>query len=325
MRELAFDQFPRVDLGGGPTPMQRAEGLSEELGLEILLKRDDLTGIGLGGNKVRALEFLLGHALRSGCDVLVTGSGPQSNWSFLAALAARRHGLDARLVFYGHRPGREEGNYLLQQVTGADISFTGDSRRASVDAEIEAIADRLRSDGRRPFVLPRGGATPIGSLGYVLAAVEIARQSTHLSLPSPTVWLATGSCGTQAGLVVGASEGLIRHVVGVTVSRSAQECVERVQTLARQAADLLDLASPSRDLIDVRDGFVGDGYGAASAAGREAADLMARTEGVLLDPAFGSKALAALASAARARKVEGPVVFLVSGGQPTLFLDQVDL
>ena len=325
MSDLPFARFPRVDLGASHTPLHRAAALSDALGLEVLLKRDDLTGIGLGGNKVRGLEFLLGSALEDDCDVLVTGSGPQSNWSFLAALAARRCGMDARLVFYGTAPGRREGNYLLQHATEAEITFTGDSRRQSVDAEIDRIGRQLVADGRRPLVLPRGGATALGCLGYVLAAAEIEEQSRGMGVSRPTVWLATGSCGTQAGLVVGVSEGLIGGAVGVTVSRPTSECRARVTTLARHTAELLDLPAPNPALVDVRDGFIGPGYGIASTDGQAAADLMARTEGVLLDAPFGAKAAAALFAAGCAKAVVGPVVFLVSGGQPTLFLQEASL
>jgi D-cysteine desulfhydrase len=166
-------------------------------------------------------------------------------------------------------------------------------------------------------VLPRGGATAVGSVGYVLGAAEIG---THL--PGATVWLATGSCGTQAGLVAGARAAGLGQVVGVTVSRPVQECRTRVLELGRAAAEIAGVPPPHEPDVDVRDGWVGAGYGVPSTAGRRAADLLARTEGVLVDPVFGAKALAALVDAASSSAVPEPVVFLVSGGSPTLLLSE---
>ncbi|MEZ5116877.1 MAG: pyridoxal-phosphate dependent enzyme [Candidatus Nanopelagicales bacterium] len=311
----------RVGLASLPTPLQRAPRLSDALGVEVLLKRDDLTGIGLGGNKVRGLEFLLGEGIARGCDVLVTGSGPQSNWAFLAALAARRCGMDAALCFYGDPPAQPRGNLMLQSLTGARIRYTGDRDRASVDPVLEDIATELRAEGRVPLVLPRGGATGLGSVGYVVGARETADQVAAEALPSPQFWLATGSCGTQAGLEVGAAEGWFAGVTGVTVSRSAQECVDRVHRLAHEAAGLTGLSGPDLAGIEVRDGWIGAGYGVASDAGRAAAALVAKTEGILLDPFFGAKAMAALVDEARHGSLAGPIVFLVSGGAPTIFAE----
>jgi D-cysteine desulfhydrase len=325
MADAALDLIPRVSLGQFPTPLQEAPRLSAAAGVPIWLKRDDLTGVGLGGNKVRPLEFLLGAALDEGCDVLVTGSGPQSNWAMLAALAARRCGLESELCFYGSAPAVARGNLLLQDLTGAHISWTGTKDRASVDLLIEETAERLRALGRRPLVLPRGGATARGSIGYYSAAVELAQQCRVAGIGQPTVWLGTGSCGTQAGLVAAAGAAVISRVVGVTVSRPVAECRTRVATLAAGAADLLGIPTPPAAEVEVLDGWIGSGYGIASDEGRAAADLVAGTEAVILDPVFGAKAMAALLENARTGAMEGPVVFLVSGGAPTLFAQGGDL
>lgn len=312
---LAAGSIPRLQLGTFPTPMHEAPRLSAELGISVWLKRDDLTGFGLGGNKVRVLEFLLAGAREQGFDCLVTGAGPQSNWAFLAALAARREGMDPHLCFYGDPPGRIDGNYRLQALAGSTICWTGIPDRASVDPLIDATAQRLREQGRSPLVLPRGGATGVGSIGYVLGAAEIGS-----SMPGATVWLATGSCGTQAGLVAGRAAAGLGRVVGVTVSRPVQECEQRVHRLGCEAADLVGLARPPEDCVDVRGGWIGPGYGQPSSDGFRAAQLLARTEGVLVDPVFGAKALAALIDAAGTGQLDGPVVFLVSGGAPTMLL-----
>ncbi len=329
--------LPRVPLVAAPTPLQPAPGLSAALGTEVWFKRDDLTGLGLGGNKVRGLEYLLGEALAQGCDCLVTGAGPQSNWAMLAALAARRCGLDSYLVFYG-APTRPVGNLLLDELAGADVRFTGEVDRASVDPAIEKLGDELRADGRRPYLVPRGGATARGAAGYVRASLELADQLMTAGLTPSRLWLATGSCGTQAGLVAGARWlGSPYRVVGVTVSRPVEECVARVTMLADGVSELLRLpgadpgdgtgtgdATGTRD-VTVVGGYLGPEYGQRSPEGEDAARLVARTEGVFLDPVFGAKAMAGLVDAAAglvdaaAGLLGGPVVFLVSGGAPTLF------
>jgi D-cysteine desulfhydrase len=303
-----------------PTPLQPAPRLSDALGTEIWLKRDDLLGLGLGGNKTRPLEFLLGDALRLGCDVLVTGSGAQSNWSMLAALAAQRCGLDAVVCFYGEPPVEARGNLHLHGLVGADVRWTGAPTRDSVDAMIETVADDLRGAGRRPYVVPRGGATPRGSLGYLIGAAEISRQCADAGLEAATLWLATGSCGTQAGLVAGVAAGLLPAVVGVTVSRPAEECRSRILDLASGAAALAGTPTPQTTHVDVLDGYLGAGYGVPSPEGTLAAALTLQREGIFLDPPFCAKAMAALVDAAAEGRVHGPVVFLVSGGSPTLFV-----
>lgn len=309
---------PRIRLGTFPTPLQSAPRLSEAVGVEIWLKRDDMTGLGLGGNKVRGLEYLLADAQRLGCDHLVTGGGPGSNWAMLAALAARTRDMDAVLVCYGD-PVPPVGNMALAASVGTEIRFTGSADRATVDTGVAAVAAELRAAGHRPYPLGRGGATAVGALGYVAASQELAVQMLAAGLDPVAVWLATGSCGTQAGLVAGMSwqcPGV--GVVGVTVSRPVDECVERVAAVAHEVAHRIGVPPPDR-APTVVGGHIGPGYGHRSAEGDAAAQLVARTEGVFLDPIFAAKAMAGLRAAAGRGEVEGPVVFLVTGGAPTLF------
>ena len=315
-----------MDLVLAPTPLHPAPRLSRELGVPVLLKRDDLTGVGLGGNKLRGLEFLIADALSQGCDSLVTGAGPQSNWTMLAALTCLRYGIEPHVVCYGSGEGEPQGNMRLHRWLGVDVRFTGEAERSSVDAGIAAVTGELRAAGRHPYPVPRGGATPLGALGYVRASQELAAQLAGLDESPTGLWLATGSCGTQAGLVAGAAMTSASYqVVGVTVSRPAGDAAGRVRELAAAAAALAgtgpDLLGTSTVLPtpDVRTGWIGPGYGAPSAAGQAAARLVAETEGVFLDPVFGAKAMAALIAGCRAGQVHGPQVFLVSGGAPTLF------
>ncbi len=309
--------LPRIRLATLPTPLQPAPRLSAAVGVEIWLKRDDLTGLGLGGNKVRGLEFLLADALARGCDTVVTGGGPGSNWAMLAALAARTRGLDTVLVCYGDRVS-PLGNMALATSVGAQVRFTGDPDRTSVDVGVAAVADELRAAGRTPYPLGRGGVTAVGAMGYLTAARELAVQLADVDCVPTALWLATGSCGTQAGLVAGAAWQRLCPVVGVSVSRPADECVARIEAVSHAAAELASVPRPEGRPLVV-DGHIGPGYGKRSAEGEAAAELVARTEGVFLDPIFAAKAMAGLLAAIKHGEVRGPIVFLVTGGAPTLF------
>lgn len=316
MRLAELRRFP---LGVFPTPLQRAARLSEATGTQVLIKRDDLTGLGLGGNKVRKLEYLVADALAEGADVLVTGGGRQSNHAALTALAARRAGMVAHLVFYGSPSNEDEGNAVLNTLTGATITYTGHDDRASVDRCLDTVAAELRSAGRRPYVIPRGGATPLGCVGYVRASLELAVQLAERDCSPALLVLATGSCGTQAGLALGATwlQATYR-VVGVTVSRPRDECLDRIAELGGTCAELLGLDGGEALELEVLDGYLGPGYGQGSDRGRAAMELIARTEGLVLDPVFTAKAMAALLDLAG--EVSGPIVFLHSGGAPTVFV-----
>jgi len=242
---------PRVPLATLPTPLQAAPRLSAAAGAEVWLKRDDLTGFGLGGNKVRGLEYVLADAERTGCDVLVTGGGPQSNWAMLAALAARTRGLDCVLVSFG-RPVPPVGNHALAELAGATLRFTGDDDRSAVDRVVGEVAADLRAQGRTPYAVGRGGATGIGALGYVAAGLELAGQLHRTGLRPAQLWLATGSCGTHAGL--SAAQAWLRpgyEVVGVTVSRPAAECRERVRRIADEAAALIGTPLVPTQLLEM--------------------------------------------------------------------------
>jgi D-cysteine desulfhydrase len=304
---------PRIRLAILPTPLQAAPRLSDALGIEVWVKRDDLTGVGLGGNKARKLEFLLGDARAWGADVVVTGGGPGSNHIQITAAAAARLGLDCLLVLYGDRPRPEPLNLRLARLAGAQVRFTGDHDRAHVDAGIDATVGRLERNGRRPYRIGRGGATAVGCLGYVEAAFELEEQLVATGLEPAMVVLATGSCGTQAGLALGAAlTGTSWRLYGVSVSRPVAECRERIGTLALGAASVLGVGATLAD-IELTDG-IGPGYGRPSRAGQAAASLAGRTEGLFLDPVFTAKAMAALVAQAQAGALAGPVVFLHSGG-----------
>ena len=311
-----------------PTPLHRAPRLSEELGTEVWLKRDDLTGLGLGGNKARPAQYLLADAERRGADHFVTGGGPSSNWVLTAATGAMRRGLRTEVVLFGDGEGPEPGCLrLLRRLPGVRIVFTGDPVRASVDPVLERRAEEIRERGGSPYVVGRGGASPVGALGYIAAVDEIDSQLADLQAGTnaavKTVWLAVGSCGTMAGLVAGHSRtGAARRITGVSVHRSPAECRRRVAEISEGALDLLSCPPSRRRTVqwEVRDGLSPD-----PGRVRAAVELMMRTEGIFLDDEFGGPALAALLAFINEGEGEGeedanaPVLFLVTGGAPALF------
>lgn len=331
----ALGGLPRTPLATLPTPLLPAPRLSHAVGVEVWIKRDDLTGLLLGGNKARKLEFLCGEAMARGADTLVTGGGAASNHVQLTAAACARLGLGCVAVCYGEAPPAEPLGLRVTRRLGADVRFTGTPERTSDAARRDEVAAKLPADGRRPYVIPRGGASAVGAVGYAAAAFELAGQLAGVGVGRATVLLATGSCGTQAGLVAGA--GLLRavvppgaarrheepeaavrlEVVGVPVSRPAGECVDRIARLATGCARRLRSARvfTAAD-VQLLDGYAGSAYGKASPEGDDAAVLAARTEGLLLDPVFTAKAMAALVAEGRAGDLAGPVVFVHTGGAP---------
>lgn len=304
----------RAVLASLPTPLVRAPRLSEAVGIEILLKRDDLTGLGLGGNKARSVEFHVGAAEQAGADVFVTGGGPRSSWVLTAAVGAASRGFAVELVMFGDRPPPGRGSLeLLDRLDGIRVTFTGDRVRSSVDPMLLNLEERLRGSGRNPYVVGRGGADPVGAFGYLSAVEELEGQLGDRGVAPRSLWTSTGSCGTQAGLVAGyrcRPDGLL--IVGASVHRPVDECTERIRTISEAALDMAAVEERydvSWELLDERDPDPAEVEAAAA--------LMARTEGILLDPEFGSPALAALMR--ESSQVQGPVVFLVTGGTLNLF------
>ena len=325
--EIGMKNIPRVPLAFLPTPIMEAPRLAEAIGGPALwIKRDDLTGFGFGGNKIRGLEFLLADALAQGADTLVTGAAPQSNYVRATAAVAAHAGLHMVAVYSGTPPAQVQGNYRLTRLLGAEIRFTGDTDRASVDGAIEETAHELRSDGRRPYTIPRGGASVLGTLGYVQAAYELAEQCAAKAIVPDAIVLATGSCGTQAGLLAGVQLlGLPWRVEGFTVSRPVDEVTSRVLNLAQAAIELLGSrhSIAPQDVI-VHSGFIGPGYGVPTPEGAEAIRLVARCEGIFLDPTYTGKAMAGYLAFCRAGRFrpEETIIFLHTGGEPALFVGE---
>jgi D-cysteine desulfhydrase len=307
---------PRLRLAVLPTPLVRLERLERALGgPPLYAKRDDLCGFALAGNKTRALEYLLGDALARGCDLLLTGGGAASSHCQGSAAAARVAGMDCVLVLYGGEPSLPHPNLVLARRFGAGVRFTGDARRESVDTALEAVAAELEAEGRRPYLIPRGGAREVATLGYAAAAAEAAAQLEAMEVEPALMLVAAGSGVTQAGLVAGLlAAGRRTRLVGASVSRPVEECAARVLDLARACASLLGAPAPATAAVEVHDAR-GPGYGIPSEEGERAARLAAWHEGLVLDPAFTAKALGLLPRLL-ARGVDGPVLYWHTGGVP---------
>src|SRR5215831_4436441 len=239
--DLGLKNIPRVPLAFLPTPIVEAPRLAAVVsGPKIWIKRDDLTGFGFGGNKIRGLEFLLADALAHQADTFVTGAGPQSNYVRATAAVAAHAGLHMVAIYSGTPPPKVQGNYRLTRLLGAEIRFTGDPNRASVDGVIAETARELLSIGRKPYTIPRGGASVPGTLGYIQAVYELAEQCAAKGIVPDAIVLATGSCGTHAGLLAGVHLlHLPWRIEGFTVSRPVDEVQARVLSLAQAAIELL--------------------------------------------------------------------------------------
>ena len=294
----------RIALGTWPTPVEPLPRLAAHLGLDpdaLLLKRDDLTGLGGGGNKVRKLEPLCAEASEVGADLLVTSGAAQSNHARITAAAAARLGLDCVLVLWGDPPEQARGNLLLDALAGAELVWTGDE---AVDDVVQRVAAERRAAGRAPYVVPYGGSSPRSAQGYVRCAEELVDQVPDVGL----VVTAVGSGGTMAGLVAGLGAD---RVLGVDTGATADG--------EGAVRDLLVGMGEPADGLRMRGDQVGEGYSSIGEPVRAALRLMARTEGVFLDPIYTGRAMAGLVAAAGEGLLAGRrTVLLHSGGLPGL-------
>jgi D-cysteine desulfhydrase family pyridoxal phosphate-dependent enzyme len=281
----------RIQLGFFPTPIEKLERLSRELGgPEIYVKRDDQTGLATGGNKTRKLEFLFADAREKGCRHLVTIGGPQSNHVRQTAAAAARLGFDCTLVLRGDPPSERVGNLLLDELFGARLCWAGRGNREAVAYNVMA---QLRESGIRPYLIPLGGSNALGALGYVGAMEEALDQLSHTGVQIDTMVVASSSAGTQAGMVLGAALREYKgQVLGISIDSHRIELAACVRRLAMDACKLCrpDLTEPDFQ-IAVNDGYLGHGYAKVGELEREAIRLVARTEGLLLDPVYTSRAM----------------------------------
>ncbi|HET7265914.1 MAG TPA: D-cysteine desulfhydrase family protein [bacterium] len=324
---LQVARLPRVRLAALPTPLHEAPRLERALagegeGPRLLIKRDDLTGFALGGNKVRKIEYHLGEALAGGFDTLVTTGAIQSNHCRVTAAAARVGGMDCVLALRPVEPEMMQGNFLLDHLFGARIRITPGTDRASAEAVIEEEMAALRTKGRRPYFIPSGASTPLGAAAYAQAFVEMLGQTTAQGIAVDSVVFCSGSGGTHAGLAIGAAlsqSGV--EIVGIGDGARREDLAPKVSGLVAEFAERFDVdvhVAPN-DVI-VLDEYGGT-YGEPTAEGTKAIKTAARSEGILLDPVYTGKAMAGLADLIRRRRWsrDQTVVFWHTGGQPALF------
>ncbi len=321
-----LEALPRLSLVTEPTPLAPASRLSAALGgPQLWFKRDDLLPVAFGGNKVRSLDLIVAEALRRGADALVTGAGPLSNHVRASAGVAAMTGI---AIYWGVPPSRAEGNHWLTRMLGAEIVFTGDADRSSVDSGIEASAAEVVAQGGRPFSVPRGGACALGVLAHVLAVRETLEQCAVFGIMPQAVVMAVGGAGTLAGWLLGtALFGAVWRLEAITVSRPAVEALARARNLAAEAAAMLDCpAQLSSVELFVHESFLGAGYGVPSPQGQSAIVATARTEGVFLDPTYTGKAMAGYSALLSQGRYAGAddVLFLHTGGAPSLFTAAVE-
>lgn len=311
----------RVSLAHLPTPLQPLERLSRELGgPQLWIKRDDLTGLALGGNKTRKLEFLMGEAIHRQAQTVITAGSVQSNHARQTAAAAARCGLRCILVLSPMAPAEPEGNLFLDHLLGAQIRWAGDRDR---DEFMQQIADQERVANRTPYIIPYGGSNALGAAAYFEAMHEMVRQSRQAQVEFDSVVFASSSGGTQSGMVAGsAAMHYPGRIVGMSVDVPSDMLAQRVLRLARLTIEYLDVrVEVSEDRVIVVDDYVGEGYAIMGEPEREAIDLLARFEGILLDPVYTAKAMAGLIDLVRKKtwRQDQAVLFWHTGGAPALF------
>lgn len=330
---MLLSRFPRVSLAHLPTPLELLPRLSEHLGgPQIYVKRDDCTGLATGGNKTRKLEFSMAAALDEGADTVITVGAVQSNHVRQTAAAASKLGLRCE-VLLEHRiddPSDDyvkSGNVLLDRIFGARLrEFPAGT---DFDAEMQAVADEVQAAGGRGYIIPGGASNHIGALGYVNCAMELVNQTNERGLVIDHLVTATGSAGTQGGLIVGLkamNTGIPLLGIGVSAAREDQE--QKVFDLACETAEYIGVPGiVAREDVVANCDYVGDGYGIPTEAMNEAVLLLARLEGLLFDPVYSGKALAGLIDLVRSGHFAGAenIVFLHTGGSAALFAYVGDL
>ena len=316
-----MNKIPRLHFAHLPTPIEELPRLSEALsGPRILIKRDDQTGLAFGGNKTRKLEFLVAEAQAQGARTLISGGALQSNHCRQTAAAAARYGLDCILVLNGEMPAHPSANLLLDQLFGAEIVTIAD--RKERDRLLQETFDKAVADGRKPYLVPYGGSSPTGALGYAFAVKEFMKQNVH----ADWIVFGTSSGGTHAGLVLGQRVfGFKGKVLGISIDESEEWLKSHVSALASDASEKLGERiefTPAEVLANAD--YCSAGYGVLTQAEREAVKLFAMYEGLLLDPVYTGRAAAGMIDLIRKGffKKDETVLFWHTGGQPALFAEK---
>jgi len=316
-----LESIPKINLGCYPTPFYKLKNLSKKTGLNLFIKREDLSGLGLGGNKIRKLEYLLADAKQKKCDVVITTGAAQSNHAMLTAAACRVLNLEPILVLKERGVTSLRGNLLLSKILDSEVHFVDTDDKEIVNAKIDTIMKQLEFSGKKPYFIPTGGSVPLGVLGYVSAVFEIFNQAEHDDVRIDHIVCATGSGGIQAGLIAGVELlNKSAKVTGINIS-SNKELPEIVANLANGAFGLL---SSDKNIIKeeiIVEDYVGEGYAIPSKEGTKAIKTVARSEGIMLDHVYTGKAFGGLLLLSEQGYFEKDenILFIHTGGLPALF------
>ena len=323
----SLDKIPNINLANLPTPFEEVTRLANRIGLsKLFIKRDDLTGLAGGGNKARKLEYDFAEIISGGYDVVITAGGIQSNHARMTAAAARKLGLDIKLVLGGPDFEIAKGNLLLDVIFNAEIRYLiDDDANSSLENEMQKWADELKIKGRKPFIIPIGGSTGLGALGYVKAMQELSEQ---FGKEKVQIILGVGSCGTFAGAILGAKIFMpTARIIGISVSRTVEAIKKRTKELIKESSDLINCKINTADLsIECYDDYHTE-YGIITKTGVQAINDCANLEGILLDPIYTGKVMAGLIDLADKNIIDKniPVIFIHTGGMPIIFSFESEL
>ena len=322
--------LPKASLGYFPTPLIELTRLGKTLGgPNIYMKRDDNTGLALGGNKTRKLEYIIGDALAKGADTVITAGAIQSNHCRQTAGAAASLGLECHLVLGGEEPEQPQGNLLLDKVYGCHIHWAGENRKGE---DIPALVAQLKAEGKKPYVIPYGGSNELGAVAFIEAYKELNAQREALKVDFSHIIFASSSGATHAGLMLGNKMlETYSQIVGINIDKGEMDKVpfdEHIVSLANSTAQLIaaDYQFTADDLI-LNSDYVGDGYGVIGELEKEAIALTAQNEGILLDPVYTGRAMGGLIDMIRTGQIKATdnVLFWHTGGAPALFAYADDL
>jgi D-cysteine desulfhydrase len=316
-----MNKIPRLHFAHLPTPIEELATLSAVLGgPRLLIKRDDQTGLAFGGNKTRKLEFLIAEAQEQGADTLISGGAIQSNHCRQTAAAAARYGFKCKLVLSGEKPQQLSANILLDNLFGAEVIYVED--RNFRDQTLQEAFDKTKAEGGKPYLVPYGGSSPTGALGYVFAVEEFMNQNVHVDW----ILFGTSSGGTHAGLVLGQRIFNFKgKVLGISIDEPEEQLKNHVSQLASNASEKLgERINFTKDDVLANENYCQSGYGVFGEGEREAIHLFARHEGLLLDPVYTGRAAAGMIDLIRKGffKKDETILFWHTGGQPALFADK---
>ncbi len=317
-------KFRKLDMSILPTALHKLEYLSRSYKRNIYCKRDDLTGFAFGGNKTRKLDYLVKDALDHGHDCIVTNGSVQSNWCRICSVAAAVNGIDIYLVLAGHESAKSTANLLLDELAGADISIIDTEDDELLHKKSMEIVEQLEQQGKKPYFLSVGGSNSIGALGYVQAFNEILEYEREKGIDFSKLYLASGSAGTQAGLVVGQLlSGWEGKIIGINVSRSSAAQEGKIGSIVKDTLELLNIPEiPDwKDKIITDDNYIGEAYRKNTEAAARAIELFARKEGIFLDEVYTGKAAAGLLDHLEKGLISSDedILFIHTGGNIQLF------